>query len=46
MAELSKKVLMVYFPGLVAEAKWWVGGVWVVEIKNKSKLSQLELGFA
>ena len=47
MAELCKKVLIFYYPGMVAQAMWWVGcaGYVVGEIKNKAKISQLELGF-
>ena len=50
MAELGNKVLIFYFPGMVAEAMCLVGcGGYVGggggEIKNKAKLSQLELEF-
>ena len=47
MAELCNTVLILYFPGMVAQVMWWVGcaGYVVRRIKNKAKLSQIELGF-
>ena len=43
LAELCN--LIFYFPRMVVQAMWWVGcaGYVVGKIKNKAKLSQLEL---